>query len=526
MYEPTPQQLRKIRTISAWKARPPGTFAALGLRLPDLIKLEKALSGEVVFPWDPEYPEARRSYNPAWLGFPPFIIFCESFRDVRLSLRFIESQNLSFVVRSSGHSFASYSASSGEGNPPVINVSRLSYIAVDADKKRAVVGAGTPYGKILTALDDYHLNVPSPNFPTVATAGFMQGGGYGMTSRQLGMASDNVLSFKMMLADGGVVKATKDQNSDLFWAVRGGTGNNFGVLLEVEYQLYAVSLMWGFRIQWEFEHAPEAMLTLQNLYTLDAPVQLGYLAGYGTVIPEDGAEPRPVGIIAGLYNGPREAGLELIQPLLKIPSAELQFDQVGTYEQLYLAILSNPYPVPDVPPDSPFKSADRYLSEPADLSFYQGLADYFLTAQSTGDFIVLEPLGGKINEIPISSSAFIHRNSRLHIWSSAYWFHEEGRGPATAWLHGFLELIDPFVEDQAYQNYPNRDEKRFATLYWGEILQKLQQVKLKYDPKNRFHFQQSIPLPSSENAIEIEEPIQYEWYSSPAEYDPPAGTSQ
>ncbi len=220
------------------------------------------LRGHVVQWSDPGYDAARQLSNAAFQGFPQIIVYCEVFEDVRLCLEFAHEHELWAVCRSGGHSTAGFSLSS----EMVIDVSRLSYAVVDHPKRLMTVGAGTNFGNVNAQLDTYRLHVPGGGCEDVCVGGFVQGGGYGFTSRRFGMNCDSAVELLLMLADGKLVVASEKKNADLFWAVRGGTGNNFGVLLQVTYRLHELWKVWGFGITWPIDDAPRALATLQEKY--------------------------------------------------------------------------------------------------------------------------------------------------------------------------------------------------------------------------------------------------------------------
>src|SRR6202044_3719228 len=120
----------------------------------------------------------------------------------------------------------------------VIDVSGINYVRVDPAAQVAWVGSGANFAQVNAALELYGLHVPGGGCETVAVAGYMQDGGYGFTFLMFGINCEHVPGFHMAPADGHIVKANATENPDLYWAVRGGTGNNFGVLLEVAYRLH------------------------------------------------------------------------------------------------------------------------------------------------------------------------------------------------------------------------------------------------------------------------------------------------
>jgi FAD/FMN-containing dehydrogenase len=145
----------------------------------DLAALALVIQGDIVLPTDPNYQSDRQLANNAFQSFPQLIVYCEVFSDVRACLVFAKRCGLTVAVRSGGHSTAGLSAN----DDMVIDLSRLRYVVVNAAERTAIVGAGTNMGHLNAALDVYHLHVPGGSCHDVCVAGFMQGGGFGYTSR-------------------------------------------------------------------------------------------------------------------------------------------------------------------------------------------------------------------------------------------------------------------------------------------------------------------------------------------------------
>jgi len=321
------------------------TLKKLGIDRARLQEITAQFQGTLVFPGDPNYDQDRQESNPAFQEYPQVIAYCQVWDDVAYCLSWAHQSQLWVTCRSGGHSTAGYSVNSGM----VIDVSRFSYVNVDPATQTARVGAGTNFGTLNAALDPYGLHVPGGGCGSVCVAGYMQGGGFGFTSREFGMKCDNVISVTVMLADGSIVEAAQNTNYALYWAVRGGTGDNFGVLLEVVYQLHPLGNLWGFGILWnDMNDAPAALKMMQDQFTTSgAPSTLGYM----TIItgqPPAAGNP-PVLMMRGMFDGPRDQGLALIQPLLNIASAQLQIDMVGSYSTLNAYLLEKPYDIPVLP---------------------------------------------------------------------------------------------------------------------------------------------------------------------------------
>lgn len=475
----------KHRRIEEWRAQDPARFERLGISVAALAELERNLVGRIVLPWDPRYDRARQETNPAFQAFPQVIVYCEIAYDVELCLLAARAYHLWVCVRSGGHSTAGYSVNSGM----VIDVSGLNHVEVDADAMTVVVGTGADFDRLNGALNNTGLHVPSGQCGDVHVGGFVQGGGYGYTSRCFGVQCDSVLAFRVMLASGEVVAANSDENADLYWAMRGGTGGNFGVLLEVTFQLYPVASVWAYSIQWPIGDAAAALLEMQTNYMLTgAPKELGAT----TIIGRHDSV--PVLLMQGIYVGSADAGKQALDSLLHLGSHELLVDKSGSYGTMNHLLENCPYAIPDPPKGSSEAKRAGYIKQPLALADWQQIVDYVQMAPNPNDSAVIEPYGGVINTYPEAASAFVHRDVAMDFFVDAFWSHERDMPRAIEWLDGFSALMQPFVTGAVYQNYPQRGLANFAAAYWGDAYPRLMQVKAKYDPDNFFHFEQSIAL--------------------------------
>jgi FAD/FMN-containing dehydrogenase len=206
------------------------------------------------------------------------------------------------------------------------------------------VGSGTPFRKLNLMLDAVGLHVPGGGCETVCVAGYMQGGGYGFTSRLYGMNCDNVVGFTLVLADGTVVRARQGDHEDLFWAVRGGTGNQFGVLVDVEYRLVELERLFGFGLRFpltnkaEVETASRVLADLQKYYS-DGGVPKISLQSLIMYLPTAG---KPDGQVPGLnvrgvYDGTMAEAKAALGPILTHVANEAQQIEIwksGSYLHL------------------------------------------------------------------------------------------------------------------------------------------------------------------------------------------------
>lgn len=480
------QKQIKIARIANWPNPSDGLYDRLGVTHADLAELQMAFQGTIVLPTDPDYDQDRQG-NPLYPAYPKIIAYCQVYNDVRIALQWAHQQpDWVVTCRSGGHSTAGFSVNNGM----VLDVSRLNHILIDKTRMVARVGAGANWGQIIAELTANNVHTVTGGCPDVGAAGYTLGGGYGFTSREFGMSSDTVLEMTVMLADGTLVVANRtNAYADLFWAMRGGTGNNFGVLLEIVYQLYEAQLFWGFGIRWPLENAPMALTLMQQQFMVSgAPKELGYQTVIATMRDNTQAL-----AMLGMYDGSAEAGKAVIQSLLSTPGAQLFYDHVNTYAYLNEHLLDdNLYPPVDGLIE--FKHAN-YIAKQLNIGDWSQVIQYFQTTPNQYNIVVMEPYGGAINAVPIADSAFVHRDVYMDFFVDSF-FDEAGtitpREQAQAWLDGFMNLAAGFFNGRMYQNYPLRGLANYRQAYWGEAFDRLLRIKVKYDPGNFFRFEQSI----------------------------------
>jgi len=491
MKEAKIQSLSKLPSKVFEKAKVSGATA---------IQLENAAPFKLVWLWDPDYEKDRQEFDPAFQEFPLVIGYPQTASDVALLLDFSRVTNppLPVVCRSGGHSTAGYSVVT---DGIVIDMSLFNSVSVDPAAKLATVGPGVPFEKLNKTLDQYGLHVPGGECEDVCIAGFMQGGGYGFTSREFGMNCDNVVRFTMLTYDSKgahVVTASPTQNPRLFWAVRGGTGNNFGVLLDVTYRLFPLGTLWGFGIKWtDLQDAPAALLAMQNGYMKSgASPKLGHLP---VIMVQKGDAGASLGTY-GLYDGTRAQGLAAIKTLLGIGKAKLVLDKSDSYMNLNKILLPDPNLPPNVTSFPPEVKQSAYVSQPLDLAACKAIVDYFATRPNDTNAVFFEPYGGVINSYPRNGNAFIHRDAYMDIYVDSFWFKDSDRKAAEAWLDGYVKIFSQYSNGQQYQNYPRRNTPDYPRAFWGEAYPALQQVKAEYDPLNVFKFPMGINPPGPEDA--------------------------
>ena len=500
---------------------PDAAFARFGLTREALSEAQLGLQGYIVMPGDPDYNADRAIFNPVFNYFPTMIVYCVVESDVAIALNLGQGGSAPFCVRSGGHCTAGFSSGAGV----LIDVSNLNSINIDSAGFTGTVGCGVNFGNFRAALSPYGLHVPGGECDDVCIGGYMQGGGYGFTSVTFGMNCDNVLSVRMMLSDGSIVEASPSVNWDLWWAVRGGTGGTFGVLLSVTYQLVALGDCFGWAIAWplntegDFENATGALLELQSNYmrtavspNLNIQVSLCYQPGTSAPVPaaQLAAAPKlaagaglppppepmyPYLMLRGLWVGDAESGQIAIQPLCNLPGAIVQWTEEASFDTLNYDLLNKPYGMPDFPPGTPMPCEDkasRIVARDLDGDEWRSLLNYYVTTPNPYSYFYMEFYGGAINAYPYGQSAFVHRGAVFNSVMDVFWSTPEEQGPAQSYLEGWMTLMEPLYNGHAYQNYPRLNDVNFAYKYWGDAQAGLYAVKCKYDPLMVFTFAQVV----------------------------------
>lgn len=474
--------------------------------------LEESIKGKIVFPWSKEYDNDRQDFNNVYEAYPQMIVYVANIDDIRQMLAYAKSNNIQTTIRSGGHSLADYSVCDGI----IIDMSVLNDIHIDLATKTATIESGATFDSIFTKLEQYNLHMPGGGCPTVAIAGFMQGGGYGLTSRAYGMNCDCVIEVTVMLANGQIVVANKNNNNrDLLWAVCGGTGGNFGVLLSIKYQLVTLGEMMGLKMKWVIDPIPDnaalALYTIQENYLKENAYPN---LGIETVLTTDTDGKLKVMFCAS-WIGTQAAFENALKPLKKIAGAEVGKLYQGKYSYVNTKVLDG---TPNLPDDIKAYSRSLYIERNLAIDEWKNILTYFLSAPNKYTMVDMECYGGKINQMKAGTNAFIHRNVKMDFFCDAFFNKETNdQKKNEEWLEAFYKFLAQYANGHSYQNYPNRKQLDFRKAYWGDYYNQLVLIKNKYDPSNFFNYQQSIgPDLMQDKKQKIifakEKPIKYEKY--------------
>lgn len=498
------KKARDAALFALWDAKEDAVFERMGITRAALKAAQANSQGRYVAPGDPDYDQLRMLSNPIFTPTPVLIALCETEADIAVALGLKTTNNLPFTVRSGGHCTAGFSAGFGL----LIDIAALNKIEIDAKAMTVTVGAGTKFGALNQELDHRNLHVPGGECDDVAIGGYVQGGGIGFTSTTYGMNCDNVIEMRVMLADGSIVIANEQLNYDLWWAMRGGTGGNFGVLLSVKYRLYAMEYVTGVAVAWplvtaeDIKRATDVMMLLQKQYMpgTGAPegLTLQVLVVYQSQL-DPGKQPEnqmfPVFMVRGMWVGDYNQGVKAMQPMMDMPGAVTQFLFEDRYPVVLDALLNKPQEQPIESQGKPNQDkASRYVERDLTRSEWSEILTYFVDkAPNTLTYMYLEFYGGAIARYPMEKSAFIHRRAKFDAVMDVYWYLPRERQANEDFLNGWIKMMEKVWNGEVYQNYCKINVPDYARNYWRDALPGLVKVKNKYDRDRHFTFAQQVP---------------------------------
>jgi hypothetical protein len=237
-------------------------------------QLKAAVRGRIIEPTDKDYDDARKVYNAMIDKKPRLIVRCFDVADVIASVNFARENGRLLAIRSGGHNAGGLGIAD---DALVIDLAQIKYTRVDPAARTVTVGGGCTWGDVDHATHAFGMATPSGILSTTGVGGLTLGRGIGMFTRKCGLTIDNLLSADIVLANGRFVKANSDENTDLFWAIRGG-GGNFGVVTSFTFKLHAIDTVYGGPMLYDFNETTDVMKWYRSFIT-EAPDDLiGYFA--------------------------------------------------------------------------------------------------------------------------------------------------------------------------------------------------------------------------------------------------------
>jgi FAD/FMN-containing dehydrogenase len=442
-------------------------------------ELRKGFKGKVITPGDREYEESRKIWNGMVDKRPAIIARCAGTQDAVNAVNFARDNGIQLAVRGAGHHIAGNSLCD---DGLVVDLSHMRAVKVDVAAKRAIAEGGATLGDFDEATLAHGLATPVGINSTTGIAGLTLGGGFGWLSRKYGMTVDNLESAEVVTAKGEAVRASASENSDLFWALRGGSGN-FGVVTKFELRLHQVGpdLLSGL-IVYPFSEAKRVLQQYRE-FVAKAPDELTVWTVLRKApplpfLPAD-VHGKEVVILALLHAADPKKGEELIQPLRKFgkPVGEHVGVQPFTAWQKAFDPLLTP-------------GARNYWKSHNFTTIADGLIDvvieYAKRLPSPHCEIFFGAIGGATMRPAPDATAYAHRDAAFVMNVHGRWETPAEDERCIAWSRDYFQASATFASAGAYVNFLTPDETDRVKVAYGQNYDRLATVKREYDPENLF----------------------------------------
>ncbi len=450
-------------------------------------ELRVNLRGDLLLPRDPGYDDARTIWNAMIDRKPALIARCLGVADVVQCVNFAREQGLLLSIKGGGHNISGLAVCDGG---LMIDMSLMRGVWVDHSTNTVHAQAGCLLGDVDRETQLYGKAANLGFVSNTGIAGLTLGGGFGYLSRRFGWTTDNTLSMEVVTADGRIVRASEQENPDLFWGLRGG-GGNFGVVTKFEYKLHPVGPeIVGGVIAWKGEDAND-VLELYRTLTEQAPPELTSVvllrpAPPAPWLPKE-IHGKPIAAILVCHSGTIEEGERLVAAIRAFGSP------IGD------VIQRRPYITQQSLLDATQPKGRRYYWKSEylpghDPQMLEKFAEHGSYIKSPHSAIILFQLDGALNKIPVEHSPVGNRKTKTVLNITASWESPEDDRENIEWARNAWQDLRRFSTGGTYVNFLTEEEvgDRLQDA-WGKNYDRLVEIKTKWDPKNLFRMNKNIP---------------------------------
>jgi FAD/FMN-containing dehydrogenase len=447
--------------------------------------LQDQVGGEVVLPDARGYDEARKVYNGMHDRRPRAVVQCADAADVIATVKTAHDAGLDLAVRGGGHSVPGFGT---VDDGLVVDLSGMRNVEVDPAAGVARAGGGALWGDFDQATNAFGLSTTGGVISTTGVGGLTLGGGIGYLARKYGLSCDNLIAADVVTADGRLLRASEDENDDLFWALRGG-GGNFGVATSLEFRLHPVGDIVGGPIFFELDAAADVMAFYRQ-YIAEAPEELGaffmfQIAPPLPFIPEERHGDTLCGVVT-CWSGPESDAAAVLKPLRD--AGPVVAEHVG----------SMPYPALNsafdalLPPGLQHYWKADFVKELTDeaIPLHVEHGSQVPVVNST---VHLYPIDGAVQQVQPDETAFAYRDVSFACVIAGMWPDPADNEANTKWVRDYWSAIHPYSgTDGGYVNFMGEDDQDRVEANYGGNYGRLSKIKAKYDPDNLFHLNQNI----------------------------------
>lgn len=440
------------------------------------------LKGKVVLKDNIDYEECRLSWNRAIDAFPKAIVYCFNKEEVSKNIKWCIKNKIEFRIRSGAHNYEGYST----GNDlVVIDVSKMKRIDLDEENKKVTIEGGVTNREANKILCSKGYAFPGGGCPTVGVIGFTLGGGWGYSSRFLGLACDNLIEVQFIGYKGDIIIANENKNEDLFWASKGCGGGNFGVVVSMTFKLKEkienATLIELEYLNLEVHKQVAVIKTYQEMFKkLDNKVNFK-MAVYNS-------EKKGRGIkIIGLFYGEKEEAKNILKPLI-----DLGYDE--TLNLTHTSIFEANRIIQDSHPDyEKYKSTGRFIYDDYSEEEIKEIVKVLDHTANGANYtaVTFYGLGGAVSDKSKDESAFYYRDAKFIMGFQSVFEEDKYKKENIEWVLEKFKYIKSITKG-SFINFPLAELEDYKYEYYGGNYEKLNEIKNKYDPNNVFAFEQSI----------------------------------
>jgi FAD/FMN-containing dehydrogenase len=433
------------------------------------------LNGKVIAPDDAEYDEARRVFFTGFDPRPAAIVRVADAADVSRVVKLARESGAELAVRGGGHSRAGHGASDGG---IVLDLAAMNAVEVDAEGRTAWAQTGVTTGGYTTATSEHGLITGFGDVPTVGLGGITLGGGVGFLSRKHGLTIDDLLAAEVVTADGELLEVDAETHADLFWALRGG-GGNFGVATRLRFRLHEIDQVVGGMLI--IPASTDVITGLVNAAEA-APEELSVIANILKAppvpfIPEE-HHGKPVVIALMVYAGDVEAGERAIAPIRDLGTPLADMVRPIRYPEMYAG--------PEAP-RAAFAAGTNILGDGLPAAAAEAILEHLAASTAPMPAVQLRVLGGAMRRVPEDATAFAYRKANLMVNIAAMYERADERPEHEAWASSLTRALSDGTTGAAYVGFLGEEgEEGVRRAYPPATLERLAQVKRRYDPENLF----------------------------------------
>ncbi|HEX9818715.1 MAG TPA: FAD-binding oxidoreductase [Methylomirabilota bacterium] len=439
--------------------------------------LQSSLRGQLLQPGDPGYDAARKIDNAMIDRHPALIARCTGVADVLAAIRFARTHDVLVSVRAGGHNVAGNAVCDGG---LVIDVSPMKGIRVDPGARTVQAQAGVTWGELDAEAQAFGLATTGGVISTTGIAGLTLGGGVGWLNGRFGLACDNLISADVVTADGQFLRASEQDNADLFWGLRGG-GGNFGIVTSFEYRLHPLGPMVLSGPVFHPAARARDVLRFYREFSAGEPDELTTYAGLLT-----GPDGAPLVGLVPCFAGPPEQGEKLVERLRKFGPPAV--DMLGPMPYVAVQRMFN-----DAFPPGRYNYWKSSLTPEITDQLIDTVVEHMARVPSPHSAVMLEHYHGAYSRPAPTATAYSHRRPTYDVVIIANWTNPADSERNIAWARGLFAAVQPQVSRAAYVNFLDSDDgaDRVRAAY-GENYDRLVALKRKYDPKNFFRMNQNV----------------------------------